>query len=157
VRPSTLTRYKLDTRTLTRELGSMRLQALTGSQIDALYAKRVLEGASAASVRHLHAVSRRALRDAVKNGLVMRNAADAATPPRVTPSEPRTWTPTELRTFLIALDTGTEAELRAHRVRQAQERLALGLGSQARDTLVFTDPLGEPVKPDSFRSSSTAA
>ncbi len=57
----------------------------------------------------------------------------------------------------IALDTGTVAELRAHRVRQAQERLALGLGSHACDTLVFTDPLGEPVKPDSFRSSSTAA
>jgi integrase len=146
----------------------------------------------------------------------MRNAADAATPPRVTRSEPRTWTPTELRTFLgsvtddrlyaawlllassgmrrgellglrwqdvdldaarvsvtrslvsvrnqltfsepktrrgwrsIALDTGTVAELRVHRVRQAQERLALGVGSQARDALVFTDPLGEPVKPDSF-------
>lgn len=156
------------------------------------------------------------MRDAVKNGLVVRNAADAATPPRVTRSEPRTWTAVELRAFLasveddrlyaawlllsstgarrgevlalrwqdldldaarvsvtrslvsvrnkltfsepktrrgwrsVALDSGTIAELRAHRARQAQERLALGLGSQARDALVFTDPLGGPIKPDSF-------
>jgi integrase len=50
----------------------------------------------------------------------------------------------------IALDSGTAAELRAHRARQSKERLALGLGRQSLDGLVFTDPLGQPVKPDSF-------
>jgi integrase len=50
----------------------------------------------------------------------------------------------------IAVDSGTVAQLRAHRKRQAEERLALGLGRPGRDALVFTDPLGEPVKPDSF-------
>jgi integrase len=50
----------------------------------------------------------------------------------------------------IRLDPGTVAELRAHRVRQAEERLALGLGKPGRGDLVFTDRLGAPIKPDSF-------
>jgi integrase len=50
----------------------------------------------------------------------------------------------------IALDSRTVDELRAHRVRQAQERLALGLGSDGPEGLVFTDALGDPIKPDTF-------
>jgi hypothetical protein len=40
VRPSTLTRYQLDVDTLSRELGPVALQRLTGAQLDALYARR---------------------------------------------------------------------------------------------------------------------
>jgi integrase len=50
----------------------------------------------------------------------------------------------------IVLDAATVGELRAHRARQAEERLALGLGGQERDGLVFTDPIGQPIKPDSL-------
>lgn len=50
----------------------------------------------------------------------------------------------------IALDSATVAELRVHRTRQAEERLAIGLRGQDRDRLVFTDPLGQPITPDSF-------
>lgn len=103
VRPSTLTRYQLDVETLSRELGPVALQRLTGAQLDALYARRRGEGASSASVRHLHAVVRRALRDALRNGLVVRNPADAATPPRVARPELATWTAAELRAFLESL------------------------------------------------------
>lgn len=104
VRASTLSRYRLDVRTLRDGLGSVRLQALTGAQLDAVYAKRLAKGVSAASVRHLHAVARRSLRDAVRNGLVARNAADAASPPHVARPELRTWTAQELRRFLGSLD-----------------------------------------------------
>jgi integrase len=216
IRPTTLARYRLDVNTLTRELGSVPLQGLTGQHLDGLYAQRLEDGRAPASVRHLHVVVRRALRDGLRNGLVLRNAADAATPPRVPSPTPATWSADELRTFLgsvrddrlfaawllaansglrrgellgvawgqvdlgsgtlqvvrslvsvrnqlsfaepktkrgrrtIRLDPGTVAELRAHRRRQAEERLALGLGRPGRSDLVFTDPLGESIKPDSF-------
>src|SRR5207249_1172500 len=43
-----------------------------------------------------------ALKQAVKLGLVSRNAADAATPPLVVPREMQTWSPEEARRFLEA-------------------------------------------------------
>lgn len=50
----------------------------------------------------------------------------------------------------LALDPRTVAVLEAHRRRQLEERLALGLGRPEADGLIFTDPLGEPLRPDSF-------
>ncbi len=50
----------------------------------------------------------------------------------------------------LALDERSLAILEAHRRRQLEERIALGLGRPAPDGLIFTDPLGEPVRPDSF-------
>ena len=47
----------------------------------------------------------------------------------------------------LALDERILAILEAHRRRQLEERIALGLGRPAADGLVFTDPLGEPVEP----------
>ncbi len=54
----------------------------------------------------------------------------------------------------LALDARTVAILEAHRRRQLEERLALGLGRPEPDELMFTDPLGEPIKPDSFSQIS---
>jgi integrase len=221
VRPSTLTRYQLDVETLSRELGPVALQRLTGAQLDALYARRRGEGASSASVRHLHAVVRRALRDALRNGLVVRNAADAATPPRLARPELATWTAAELRAFLeslsddrlyaawltlastgvrrgellalrwrdvdvdakrlrverslvsvrnelafsepktkrgrrsIALDSATAAELRAHRARQSEERLALGLGRKG--STVSCSPIRSASRSNPTRSRSSSS
>jgi integrase len=217
IRPSTLTRYRLDVDTkLVPRLGAVPLQRLTGADLDELYAVLLERGLSPASVRHCHAVARRALRDAVRNDLIPRNVADGATPPRVARKELSVWTAGELRTFLaaveddrlyaawwllstagprrgevlglrwqdldlgarrlavvrslvqrgrelsfsepktkrgrrsLALDERTVTILEAHRRRQLEERIALGLGRPAPDGLVFTDALGEPVKPDSF-------
>ena len=50
----------------------------------------------------------------------------------------------------VALDATTAAAVRAHRVAQLEERLALGLGAPAGDALVFRDIEGEPVHPDHF-------
>ena len=50
----------------------------------------------------------------------------------------------------LALDERTVAILEAHRRRQLEERLRLGLGRPPLDGVIFTDPLGEPVRPDSF-------
>jgi integrase len=48
---------------------------------------------------------------------------------------------------VVALDAGTVAALRAHRARQAEERLALGSG-YLDEGLVFADVAGEPLHPD---------
>jgi integrase len=69
-----------------------------------LYADLLERGLSPASVRHVHVVAHRALRDAVRNDLIARNPADAATSPRVARKEPSVWTPAQLRTFLTAAE-----------------------------------------------------
>jgi integrase len=50
----------------------------------------------------------------------------------------------------IPLDAGTVAALRAHRAAQAAERLRIGAGWQDKDQRVFTDPVGEPLHPETF-------
>ena len=58
---------------------------------------------SPTTVRHIHALLHRALADAVRRGMLQRNPADAADPPRVAASgvkEMKTWSAKELQTFL---------------------------------------------------------
>lgn len=216
VRPSTATRYRLDVETkLVPALGTVPLQRLSGAHLDGLYAE-LLERLSPASVRHVHVVAHRALRDALRNDLVQRNAAAAATPPRIARKELNVWNTEQTRTFLLAveddrlyaawwllataglrrgevlglrwpdlnldtrrlavvrsltqrqtavafsepktkrgrrslaLDDRTVAILEAHRRRELEERLRLGLGRPEPDGMIFTDALGRPVRPDSF-------
>jgi integrase len=49
----------------------------------------------------------------------------------------------------VALDAGTVETLRAHRKRQAEERLRFGRGYDGND-LVFCEPDGSPIQPNSF-------
>ena len=89
-------------------LGSVQLQKLSPAQINALYAKlgrsgkRNGQGLTALSVRHVHAVLHRALKDAVRWGELARNPADLADPPRVAAHghELRTWSAEQLAAFL---------------------------------------------------------
>jgi integrase len=198
----------------------VQLQKLTPPAINAFYAE-LLErgrkdgrrGLSAKSVRNIHGILHRALRDAVRWGRLPRNVADLADPPRWERPEMRVWSPGQLRTFLssvendrlyaawrlvastglrrgelvglrwsnvdlerasiavvqaravvryddvrvsepktargrraVALDAGTVAALRAHRARQAADRLAIGPGWRESD-LVFTQADGSPIHP----------
>jgi integrase len=89
-------------------LGSTPLQKLAPAQINALYAKLTIagkrngKGLTALSVRHVHAVLHRSLKDAVRWGRLARNPADLADPPRVTAQghELRTWSAEQLAAFL---------------------------------------------------------
>jgi integrase len=89
-------------------LGSLQLQKLSPAQINALYAKlgrngkRNGKGLTALSVRHVHAVLHRALKDAGRWGRLARNPADLADPPRATAHghELRTWSAQQLAAFL---------------------------------------------------------
>ena len=81
-------------------------------QLNALYAQLLTSGRrnssgglSPRTVRFAHTVVNRALADAVKHGMIDRNPAAAADPPSRRASRPpafRTWTPAELRRFLVA-------------------------------------------------------
>ncbi len=90
-------------------LGQVKLQRLTASDLNRFYAEMLEDGKrrgdgglSPTSVRNVHRVIHRALRDAVRWDRVAKNVAAYADPPRVDRSERMTWDVDDLRTFLGA-------------------------------------------------------
>lgn len=84
-------------------LGGLRLQALQAAHLDDLYARLLAQGLSPRTVQYAHAVLRKALADAERKGLVLRNVADLADPPSAKSArapEMKFWTPAELDRFL---------------------------------------------------------
>jgi integrase len=82
--PTTLRRYRglLDKRILP-PLGSRSIHSIRANDLDRLYQALVNEiGLSSGSVRQVHAVIRRAFRQAVRWGWIASNPATNATPPR---------------------------------------------------------------------------
>jgi integrase len=105
VRPLTATQYaSLVRNRIKPRIGHLRLQALTGGHLNAMYRELEQEGLSAASLRQTHAVVSRALRDAVRWGRVQRSAAQAADPPALPDTRATAWTATELGRFLEHVD-----------------------------------------------------
>lgn len=96
-------------------LGHRTLQSLTASDLDHLYRNLESNGfkrgnierpLSAKTVRYIHSIIRRALKDAVRKNLISRNVADAADPPSPRAARNRyalrTWTPEQVSSFLAA-------------------------------------------------------
>ena len=111
VRPSTFESYMRNLRVHVRPaIGELTLQSLGPAQLNALYASLLQSGRADGrgglkprTVRYVHTILHRALRDAVRWGLLVRNPADLADPPSSSaarPGEMRTWTAPQLRTFL---------------------------------------------------------
>jgi integrase len=181
-------------------IGHVRLDALDAPTLDALYADLEATGLARSTVRLIHTQFHRALADAVRWDLLVRNPSDLVDPPKPVRRILTTWTADQLRAFLagvaedrlavlwqlaaasgmrigelvgldwpdvhldgqylmvrrsktaagrrrVELDPATIAVLRAHRRRQAEERLAFGAGYRDRGR-VFTRPGGEPLNPD---------
>ena len=90
LRPTTFASYSLLCREhIIPRLGSLQLQKLNASVINALYSYLLAEGRlrgpgglSPASVRRVHATLHRACRDAVRWGYLTVNPVDAADPPK---------------------------------------------------------------------------
>lgn len=103
VRPSTAVRYRqlIDRHAIPR-LGSTRLSRLRPGTLQSLYADKVKHGLAPRTVGHVHRVLHRALRDAVRWGLVTVNVCDAVDPPRVRRTEIRALTPGQARRLLGA-------------------------------------------------------
>ncbi len=87
-------------------IGGVRLQDLRKEHLDRLYDElertggRGGAGVSPKTVANVHGVVHKALRDAVRNGLVVRNVADLVSPPKSQRPALAWWSPTELRAFL---------------------------------------------------------
>ena len=109
VKPSTFDSYRRNIEIhVLPELGGKPLQQLTPLMLNALYAQLATKRAgrralSAKTISYVHTTLHKVLEDAVDAGLVPRNVADRAKPPR--PSRRATngvqaWEPRELATFL---------------------------------------------------------
>ena len=103
LRPRTLESYTrmLEMHALP-ELGHLRLDKVTPAHLRALYRQKLDEGLSPRSVQYLHAILRRALRDAERDGVLPRNVAAQVDPPRSARPEQRALTATEGRTLAAA-------------------------------------------------------
>jgi len=115
VKPSTWDSYRRNFELhLLPRLGHRPLQKLAPGALNAAYddllhnGRRTgaAAGLSATTVRYLHMTLHKALSDAVDAGMLTRNPADRAKPPRpdrTSPRELRTWTPDQLRQFLASV------------------------------------------------------
>lgn len=90
-------------------LGRTRLAALTAADLNRVYAELLKDGGrtgrplSNRSVRYAHTIVGRALADAVEWGLLPRNPARSAKPPKERTKEMTVWTAQEVHRFLDAM------------------------------------------------------
>jgi integrase len=100
---STALRYRgLVERHMVPRLGKVRLTRLTPADVNGLTAKMISAGLTAATANHARAVLRTALNDAIRQGLVTRNAAALADPRRIDPKPIEPISPDEARAILEA-------------------------------------------------------
>jgi len=105
VRPSTLESYTLNARRLAPLIGRIKLSQLTPQVIQGAYARLLAQGLAPRSVRQAHVVLHGALGQAMRWGMVGRNAADGVIVPRPEPREMETLTIDELqRLFEVTKD-----------------------------------------------------
>jgi integrase len=117
VKPKTLQDYRhLINRHIRPQIGALRLQAITPGRLTKLYRELATSGGrdgaglSPRTVEYVHAVLRKAFRDAVVvDQILLANPVERAKRPRKAPSEPgRVWMPVQLRAFL---DTASQHRL----------------------------------------------
>ena len=103
LRPRTWARYESLIRIhAAPELGRLPLAKLGPNHLERLYAAKLVAGQSPASVRQLHAVLHRALKQAFRWGVVGRNVADLVSAPLVPRYESRALSPDEAKRLLDA-------------------------------------------------------
>jgi integrase len=111
IRPTTYNSYVQHVEChIVPHIGSVKLMKLSGSQVNALYAKLSesgkkdgKSGLSPMTIHHVHSCLHKACKDAVRWGHISRNPLDAADPPRKKGDgtrEMRTWTREQLKAFL---------------------------------------------------------
>ncbi|MBT9140180.1 MAG: Tyrosine recombinase XerC [Dehalococcoidia bacterium] len=107
VRLTTWESYEMIARTyLAPAIGALALQDLRPEHLQKLYNDKQQSGLSARTVRYIHTIIHAALKQAVKNQLVFRNAAEATTLPKQEKSQVRAMTISEQADFLqVVQDT----------------------------------------------------
>ncbi len=84
--------------------GAKKLKDLARQDLQNLYRKMTADGYAAATVRHAHVVIGKALHEAEAEDLVRKNVARFVKPPRQDRREREPMSPSEVKTFLRALD-----------------------------------------------------
>jgi integrase len=106
VRPKTYENYDLCVRRLLPYLGRVRVRALAPEQIQHALGALLEQGLAPRTVRQVHMVLRRALKQAVLWRMLASNPSDAVKPPRAIRKELRILNEEEVRR-LIAITNGT--------------------------------------------------
>lgn len=83
-------------------LGALKLRDINPVHVRALYRDKLEAGLSAATVRKMHAVLNKAMKQAVMDGLVHRNVCDSVRPPRLARKEIRPLDPEQAGALLRA-------------------------------------------------------
>jgi integrase len=84
VRPATYEGYARQVRNhLTPTLGPIKLRILTAAHLRGLYRDKLDSGLSPRTVQYIHVTIHKALKQALNDGLVPRNVAEAVKPPQV--------------------------------------------------------------------------
>jgi integrase len=110
VRPKTLEQYDQVARFhIIPTLGQIKLKDLRPDQIQALYNKKLDGGTSARTTLLIHAVLHRSLNQALKQGIVIRNPAQAVNRPKIRRKEMKTLTDGQVRA-LLSVVKGTRFE-----------------------------------------------
>jgi len=103
VKATTFERYEQIARLhLKPALGRVKLKALTPAHVRVLYREKLEAGSSARTVRYIHTTLHKALKQAVMDGLIPRNATEAVKPPQPSREEMRPLTPDQAKHLLQA-------------------------------------------------------
>jgi integrase len=109
LRPTTFEAYRINVEChVVPRLGSVPISGLTTARLNEFYGELREggrrdgsgKGLSEQTVRNVHAILRKALADAAKEGKILRNPAEYASPPRPDRPEMTIWTGEELGRFL---------------------------------------------------------
>jgi integrase len=113
VKATTFERYEQITRLhLKPALGRVKLKALTPAHVRVLYREKLEAGSSARTVRYVHTTLHKALKQAVMDGLLPRNATEAVKPPQPIREEMHPLTPERAKLLLqVAHDIGDRLEV----------------------------------------------
>ena len=104
VRQRTWERYEQIVRVhLKPALGKKKVKSLTPTHVRGLYRHKLDNGSSPRTVQYIHTTLRKALKDAVSDGLIPRNATDGIKAPRPKKKEIKPLSPVQARAFLEAV------------------------------------------------------
>jgi integrase len=103
VRPTTFERYEQMVRLhICPALGKLKLKDLTPVHVRGLYREKLDAGLSPRTVQYVHVTLHKALKQAVMDGLIPRNATEAVKPPQVRREEMRPLAPEQVKVLLQA-------------------------------------------------------
>jgi integrase len=103
VRPTTFERYEQMVRLHIRPvLGQLKLKNLTPTHVRVLYREKLDAGLAPRTVQYVHVTLHKALKQAIADGLIPRNATEAVKPPQVRREEIRPLTAEHVKVLFEA-------------------------------------------------------